>query len=259
MQKLIRRFLAVAVLSLWTATAYAEETASRVECVKSARFFAPPDSPDHRKYAPDRDVEVLHLALDVTPDFKLRTVASKATWQFKPILKPVSELKLDAVDLSVQSVSSKEKIQGYQVTDKQVIVTFAEPLPSGRETSLTITYQAEPIQGLYFRTPEMGYKEGDTHLFTQGETTEARHWYPCFDTPNEMFTSEITCRVPEGMTVISNGRLVSEEKDAATGLKAVHWSQEKPHANYLITLVAGYFRKLDDKHNNVPLAFLQPP
>jgi aminopeptidase N len=83
--------------------------------------------------------------------------------------------------------------------------------------------------------------------------------YPCFDSPNEKFTSEVTCRVPEGMTVISNGRLVSEEKDSVTGMMAVHWSQDEPHANYLVTLVAGYFKKLDDKHNNTPLAFFTPP
>src|SRR5438445_37776 len=259
MQKLSHLFVATALVSFWATIAYPEETATRIECAKSAHFLAPPDSPDHRKYAPDREVEVLHLALDVTPNFQQRTVRGQATWQFKPILKPVRELKLDAVDLTLQSVTATEKIQGYQATDKEVIVTFAEPIPPGRETSLAITYQAEPMQGLYFRTPEMGYKEGDTHLFTQGESVEARHWYPCFDSPNEMFTSEITCRVPEGMTVISNGRLVSEEKDAATGLKSVHWSQEKPHANYLITLVAGYFKKLEDKAGNTPLAFYTPP
>ena len=40
---------------------------------------APVDSPDYRKYAPDRKVDILHLALDVTPDFKQRTIAGKAT------------------------------------------------------------------------------------------------------------------------------------------------------------------------------------
>lgn len=259
MPKLFHRLLAVALLGSFTAIALSETEASRLECVKSAGFLAPLDSPEHRKYAPEREVEVRHLALDVTPDFQRRTVEGRATWQFKPIIVPVREVKLDAVDLNVHSVTATEKIQGYQVTEKQVIVTFAEPIPTNRTASLTITYQAEPVHGLYFRTPEMGYKAGDTHLFTQGEQTEARYWYPCFDSPNQRFTSEMTCRVPEGMTVISNGRLLADEKDPATGLRAVRWSQEQPHANYLITLVAGYFKKLEAKHKDIPLAFYTLP
>src|SRR5690242_19811384 len=60
------------------------------------------------------------------------------------------------------------------------------------------------------------------------------------------------------MTSISNGRLVSQTEDASTGLQTFHWSQEKPHANYLISLAAGYFKKLEDKYRDVPLAFYTP-
>ena len=239
-------------------TALAETESTTLECQKSATFLAPIDSSDYRKYAPDRDVEVLHLALDVTPDFKQRTVQGKATIQFKPILNAVREIRLDAVDLSIENVTSTEQVQAFHVTEDKIIVTFVEPIPADKEASVTVTYHAEPTEGLYFRTPEMGYKEGDTHLFTQGEEIEARHWYPCFDSPNMKFTSEITCRIPEGMTSISNGRLVSEEKDPATGLVACHWSQDKPHANYLISLCAGYFKKIEDKFRDVPIAFYTP-
>jgi aminopeptidase N len=233
------------------------ETAS-LECRKSAAFLAPIDSPDYRKYAPDKDVEVLHLTLDVTPDFKERTVQGKATIQFKPIIKPIRELRLDAVDLSIESVTSTERVQNFQVTEDSIVVTFVDEIPPNKEASVTITYHAEPTEGLYFRTPEMGYKPGDTHLFTQGEEIEARHWYPCYDSPNMKFTSEITCRIPEGMTSISNGRLVSEEKDPSTGLMVFHWSQEKPHANYLISLCAGYFKKVEDTFRDIPIAFYTP-
>ncbi|MDB6068185.1 MAG: putative rane alanyl aminopeptidase [Pedosphaera sp.] len=261
MKKNVRFLLLLAIcgFGLSTMPARAGEELNAVECIKSASFLASMDSSDRLKYAPDRDVEVLHLALDITPDFKQRTMTGKATLRFKPLLNPIQEIKLDAVELEIDSVTSTEKIQGYQVTDEHVIVTFAEPIAAGSEASVTVTYHAEPTQGIYFRTPEMGYKEGDTHLFTQGEEIEARHWYPCFDSPNEKFTSELTCRVPVGMTVVSNGRLMSEEKDRATGLMVVHWSQEKPHANYLVTLVAGNFKRLEGKHNDVPLAFLTPP
>ncbi len=147
--------------------ARAETEATALECIKSAAFLAPPDSPEHRKYAPDREIDILHLALDVTPDFKQRTIAGKATLKFKPIAKPFQELKLDAVDLTVESLTATEQILGYQVTDKQIIVSFTQPIPPDKEAGVTITYRAEPTSGLYFRTPEMGYKEGDTHLFSQ--------------------------------------------------------------------------------------------
>ena len=256
-----RIFLCVSycLLFIFNISSRAENESSAIECIKSATFLAPVDSSGYRKYAPDRVVQILHLALDVTPDFKKRSVEGRATARFKPLALPTQELTLDGIDLTVHSVTSTEKIRAWQVTADKIIVTFAEPIPAEKEASVTIAYYAEPAQGLYFRTPEMGYKDGETHLFSQGEEIEARHWYPCIDSPNAKFTSEITCHVPDGMTVISNGRLVSEDKDPATGLMAAHWSQEKPHANYLISLVAGNFKKIEGRHKAVPLVFYTLP
>jgi aminopeptidase N len=235
------------------------DTEEAVDQYKSSAFFAPSSSPDFLKYAPDRDVQMLHLALDLTPDFSRRTIQGAATLRFKPLVNPVAEIKLDAVELSVDSVTSSEAIEAWQSTTDKLVITFAAQIPPDKEASVTVLYHAEPTRGIYFRTPEMGYKPGDTHLFSQGEEIESRHWYPCFDSPNEKFTSEVTCRVPDGMTVISNGRLVSQDRDPATGLTAFHWSQEQPHANYLISLIAGYFKSLKDKHNEVDLGFFTPP
>ena len=220
--------------------------------------FAPAavDSPAYRKYAPDRRVDILHLALDVTPDFKARTVAGTATVSFKPIATPLEELRLDAVELRVASVTSSEKLAAHQVTDREIVFTFAPPIPVGKEARVTVKYSAEPRKGLYFRTPEMGYPE--THLWTQGEPSEARHWFPSFDHPVEKFTSEMTCRVPAGMVALSNGRQVSAQPGAG-GLTAFHWVQEKPHVNYLITLVAGQLKKIEDKHRDILLEFWTTP
>ncbi len=211
-----------------------------------------------RQYAPDRKVDILHIIIDVTPDFKTRTVAGATTVKFSPIAKPLTELRLDAVDLRVSSATSSTEIAGYSVTDEAITTTFGPPVPPGAETTLTIVYEAEPKRGLYFRTPEMGYREEDTHLFTQGQTHSAPHWYPSFDYPNERFTSEVICRVPQDMTVLSNGRLVSEEIDSESGLKVVHWLQDKPHVNYLVALAAGKFRKVESRYKDVPLAFYTP-
>src|SRR6185503_17386763 len=229
-----------------------------LHCARGHAWFAAADSPDYRKYAPSREIDILHLTLDVTPDFKARTISGKAVLRFKPIARPLDELKLDGVDLRVRTVTATESLLGWQATDKQVIVTFDKPIPPDREVSVTIDYSAEPKHGVYFRTPEMGYKPEDTHLWTQGEPLEARHWFPGFDAPNEKFTSEIICRVPEGMTVLANGRRMGEEKDSSTGLVAVRWLQDKPHVNYLIALVAGYVKGIEGRHRDVPLVFYTP-
>jgi len=227
-------------------------------CRWCAAQFAPAavDSPAYRKYAPDRRVDLLHLALDVTPDFKARTVAGTAMLTFKPIATPLEELRLDAVDLHVASVTSTEKIAAHQVTDREIVLHFAPPVPVGKEARVTVKYSAEPRKGLYFRTPEMGYAE--THLWTQGEPGEARYWFPSIDHPVEKFTSEVTCRVPAGMVALSNGRQVSAQPGAG-GLVAFHWAQEKPHVTYLITLVAGQLKKIEDKHRDIPLEFWTTP
>ncbi|MCI0744502.1 MAG: HEAT repeat domain-containing protein [Verrucomicrobia subdivision 3 bacterium] len=257
----MKRIWATRLVSAFLPVFLSSSTAGALEhryCGRAEAWLAPSDSSAHRKYAPDREFDILHIALDVTPDFRQRTVRGETTVRFKPVARPLAELTLDGVDLAVESVTGSEKVGAFQATERNVIVTFAQPVAVDKETTVTIKYSATPRKGLYFRTPEMGYKPEDMHLWTQGEPIEARHWYPSFDAPNEKFTSEVTCRVPEGMVVLSNGQLMSEEKQAGSDLVAVRWSQDKPHVNYLICLVAGRLKKIEDKYKDIPLAFYTP-
>ena len=214
------------------------------------------DSPTYRKYAPDRHVDIRHLALDITPNFQARTIRGSATLHFKPIATPLEELRLDAVDLNTISTTSSETGFTHQVTGREIIFHFSPPIPVGKESTVTVHYTAEPVQGLYFRTQEMGYSE--TQLWTQGESIESRHWFPCFDHPIQKLTSEVTCHLPAGMVALSNGRQTSISQDS-NGLTAFHWLQDKPHVNYLITLVAGQFEKIEGKLRDIPLEFWTAP
>ncbi len=254
------------LLLLWTvASSLPSELAGRLDycahglALQQAAEAGPFDSPDYRKYAPDRLVDIEHLRLDITPDFERRSIAGQATLSFAPIGKPLRELRLNAVDLRIAEVNSSAALEGHDNTGSELILTFADPVPAGQRVELSITYSAEPQAGLYFRTPEMGYPAGDTQLWTQGEPEMHRNWFPSHDYPNEMFTTEVLCRAPDGMTVLSNGRLVSEEIDAATGLRQFHWRHDYPHVNYLVSLVVGYFYHLEDRHGDLPLAFYVPP
>jgi len=212
-----------------------------------------------RKYARDRLVDIHHLALNVTPDFKARTIKGKVTISFTPIAQALGTLALDSVDLTIDEVTTTgAQLADRQVTTDQLLLHFAPPLPPGAEATVTISYHGQPANGLHFRTPEMGYPVGDTQVWSQGEAENHRYWFPCYDYPNERFSSEVTCHVPEGMDVISNGSLASRQP-GADGLTSWHWQQKQPHVTYLIALGAGYFSKIQAPGGSVPMALYFPP
>src|SRR5687768_1752721 len=105
---MLNRFLLVLVLVVSRFATPAHGESEALQCHHFHSALAPIDSPDHRKYAPDRKADILHLTLDVTPDFKQRTIAGKAILKFKPFARPLEELRLDAVDLMVESVTSND-------------------------------------------------------------------------------------------------------------------------------------------------------
>ena len=253
------RLLIAALLIGLTNTAWSEELEDI--CRYCGRSHFPADvagTGSGRKYAPDRKVDVLHIKIDVRPDFKARTIEAVTTLSFAPISNPVEQVQLNAEMLSISDVRSNVPLADWVATDHHLTLLFDRPIPVGQQVDVAVTYSAEPKQGLYFRTPELGYPAEDTHLWTQGETHEAPHWFPCFDYPNERSTTEVLCTVPADMTVLSNGRRVGEQ-DAGGGLKTVHWRMDKSHANYLVCLAAGYFHKLEDRYRDVPLGFYSQP
>lgn len=211
------------------------------------------------KYAPDRVVDVRHLRIEVTPNFAAKTIRATTTIDFAPISETTRTVELNAVRLRIESVTATRTLAEHSTTDDTLTLLFEEPIPVGEEVSVAITYIAEPKKGLYFRTADMGYPEGEDHVWSQGETHEAPHWFPCFDYPNERSTTEVICHVPADMTVLSNGTRLGSTTDAETGLKKVHWRQDKPHVNYLVCLCAGHFAKLAGESNGVPLGFYTQP
>jgi len=260
----IRTYVAILAFFLFANTSFAAELENicrycgRDHSLQFKNAAAAGQDAGGRQYAPDRLVDVKHIKIDVTPDFKQRTVAGVTTLTFSAISKPVEEVTLDAEMLDVTDVQSSVPLADYVATDHHLTLLFRQPIQVGQQVEVTITYTAEPQKGLYFRTPELGYPEEDTHIWTQGETHEAPHWFPCFDYPNERSTTEVLCTVPDGMVVLSNGKRMGEESRSA-GTKTVRWVQDKPHVSYLVCLVAGKFHELKDQHRDVPLGFYAQP
>jgi len=94
-------------------------------------------------------------------------------------------------------------------------------------------------------------------VYSQGEAEMNSNWFICHDFPNDRLTSEIVATVPEDYIVSSNGALVLEQ--TRNGRSTFHFSQQKPHAPYLVTLVVGQFDVVDVGDSRIPMPIYAPP
>ena len=197
-------------------------------------------------YNPDRPGQVEHIALDLIFDIPKKSYSGTCKIRINPVIDGVSSLTLDAVSLKINSVKVGATKQTFDYDGEQLKVSLKTPTQVGKAFVLNIDYTVEnPQRGLYFVGPDEHYPDKPTQIWTQGEDEDSRFWFPCFDYPGQLATSEIRAQVPKKYTVVSNGELV--ETKAAGSDKIYHWKLDKVHPSYLMTLAIGEFETLKDK------------
>jgi aminopeptidase N len=138
-------------------------------------------------------------------------------------------------------------------SDTSVVVGFPRTIAYGDTVDFTVVYRGEnPQEGFFFDD------ESDDHpqmVSTDSWPDEAHHWIPLYDYPNDKVTHELIITVPEGNKVLSNGRLAGVTADESAGTTTWHWSQELPHATYLIMLAIGPFTVIEDSLGSLPVNY----
>jgi aminopeptidase N len=215
-----------------------------------SREFAFPGT--RAKFAPDRVVDIQHIALVLEVDPAKRTVAGTATLRASA-LAATPTVELDAVELTIDKVTANGKAVHFRHDGKKLRVELAAPLAIGGELVLAIDYKGAPRRGLYFVGPDDGYPDKPTQVWTQGQDEDSRYWFPCFDAPHEKATSELTVAVPANLFAVSNGTLVSDRTDGDR--RILHWRLDVPHSCYLITLAVGDFATIETRWRDVPVVY----
>ncbi len=215
---------------------------------------------DEPHYARDRAVDIQHIKLYVAFDLDAKRVLGTAHITAIPINNGIKSIELDAVDLKINSVALADGASlKYQTTDNKMLISLPKPLDIENPFTVVIEYEATPQRGLYFIGPDEGYPNKPPQIWTQGEDEDSRYWFPCYDSPNDRFTSEMLITVPSSWWAISNGRLESVTDNQGKETKTFHWVQDKPHVTYLMTLCAGEFSRVSQGEvNGVPVEFYVP-
>jgi aminopeptidase N len=171
-----------------------------------------------------------------------------------PIRNNIDKLTLDAVNLNIQSVQVDEVEQNFDYDGEKLCIQLSQPTQIGKRLLIAIAYSVEkPQRGLYFIQPDKHYPHKPTQVWTQGEDEDSRYWFPCFDYPGQLSTSEIRVRVPKPLIAISNGELIDTVDDGE--YKIYHWSQQQVHPTYLMTLAVGDFAEIKDEWQGKPVTY----
>jgi aminopeptidase N len=93
--------------------------------------------------------------------------------------------------------------------------------------------------------------------WTQGAMEDHSHWFPCFDSPNNLATYRIAVRHRAGFIAAANGEPTGRVEHG-DGWATTGFAQRKPHVLYLVNLAVGDFVAVDDVSGPVPITHYLP-
>ncbi|MEV0968615.1 M1 family metallopeptidase [Microtetraspora glauca] len=122
---------------------------------------------------------------------------------------------------------------------QELVVTPRPKLKSGQVFTVTVKYAGTPP---VITDPDgsiEGWVPTDDGAFVAGEPQGAPAWFPGSDHPTDKATFTFRVTVPEGVTAVGNGQLLSQKTE--NGTTTFVWDSTEPMATYLATMTIGNF------------------
>jgi aminopeptidase N/puromycin-sensitive aminopeptidase len=132
-----------------------------------------------------------------------------------------------------------------------------KPLQPGPAT-IQISYTGilnDELRGFYIGKDDQGRKYAATQL----EDTDARRAFPSFDEPAYKATFDLTVIADKEMTVISNGKVVSDTPGPGEAKHTVHFSTSPRMSSYLVAVLVGHFEYIQGEADGIPIRVWTSP
>jgi aminopeptidase N len=188
----------------------------------------------------EHSLDFIRMRLQVSFEPEKGLVKGNITHFFTPMRQQVDTFSLDGPGIVVKSAMLNGKKVTFRSNADGITFYPSGPLKYGEQDSLNIEYEAYPKRGIYF----IGWNDPNNlsrkQIWTQGQGTDNRHWFPCYDTPNDKLITEVIVTFNKDYKVLSNGVKV-EEKELNDGTKLWHYKMSHPHASYLVMLGIGKY------------------
>jgi aminopeptidase N len=214
--------------------------------------------PEVRHWAPSRTYHVENYKLALHFDEPKGEVFGDEVVTLRPFQPHFQKFYLNSSELTIDAVSL-EQTHGaavpltHEAQDPQLWITLDHDYDAASVLRIRIVYHGFPRTGLFFVNPTPSYPKWPQEVFSQGEPELNHYWFPCWDYPNDMATSETVTTVPDGQSVVSNGKLINVTRSA--GQATYDWVETVPHSSYLVSVAVGPWRKFSDKYKDKPVDY----
>ncbi|MBF8248009.1 MAG: hypothetical protein HW374_809 [Bacteroidetes bacterium] len=220
-----------------------------------------------RQLERSHDFDVLHYRISLRFDERTKSLFGETKITVRPLTDNFTTCVLDAETYTVRSVYDKDKKPlSFAHIKGSLTISFPSAYRSRDTLAFTVVYDGTNVD---VNGEQYGVsKDYDLGLDFKQETPEnpqlintlsfpagARHWFPCYDHPNDKATSEVIATVRSSYSVLSNGRLVEILENKQDSTRTFHWSQELPHSTYLFVLVAGPYVAIKDSLGQLPVNY----
>ena len=204
---------------------------------------------DARARADLLEVDAYDVALDLTDGGgkpSERTFRSTTTITFAA--SEGAETFVDVIADRFHSVTlngADVDVSGYRPENGVLLTGLAEQNTLVVDADLLYTNTGE---GLHRFVDPL---DGETYLYSQFETADAKRMYACFDQPDLKATFTFHATVPEHWEVSSNGRVERTEELRAG--KLLHFATTARISPYITALVAGPYHVVTSHHDGIDL------
>ncbi len=191
----------------------------------------------------DLDLRYDPASRQLTGTAKITATATAGLTRFNLDLRA---LTVESVTIDGQSATAKASGDELEVTPAQTIAAGSTFVTSIRYGGVPKPYREEALGG-----GEVGFLSTPDGAIAIGQPEVAASWYPVNDHPRDKATYTVAITVPDGLTAMSNGVLGAQQ--SANGWTTWHWSESKPMASYLATVVIGNYRVQQSTHDGKPV------
>ncbi|HEY3131917.1 MAG TPA: M1 family aminopeptidase [Acidobacteriota bacterium] len=219
--------------------------------------FAPPKAQAH--YAPDRDYDLLHVALDLNLDYPKLAFQGIVAHKLSPLRGGLATITFDCgARLNIESCEIDGQKAPFSRDGEKLRIAAEHALAPGQVVTVTIHYRSgERHDGFHWIKPTSTEPQR-VGFWTGGQPDHNHGWIPVWDYPNDFATSETRVTVPADWFVVGNGALKSNTLSSDGATRTFHWQMEQPHATYLLSLAGGPLDIKTDDWRGVTLLYVVP-